>query len=145
MAGVHAHHRGAVRHELVDLGLQLLGQVLQLGSQAGLQALAGPDQLFAERGQLGAAALLAHDQGRLEEGGPLLDQVPAMAIGQVLPVRRAGDLTGGADLVQEVEHHQHRLGLAVPPEAPLGLDLDPDQRPALPEFRPRYMHFSAYQ
>ncbi len=67
-----------------------------------------------------------------------------MPVGEPRPVRRPGDLTGGADLVQEVEHHQHRLGLAVPAEAPQGLDLDPDQRRGLPVRRPQdictFMH-----
>ncbi len=117
-----------MRQELVDLGLQLLRQVVELGLQARAQPLSGPDQLVAERGQGGAPALAAVDQGRVEEGRPLLDQVPGVAVGHVRLIGGAGDLAGGADLPEKIQHHQHRLGLVVLAEAPDRLDLDPDHR-----------------
>ena len=51
MARVHADDRRAVRQELVDLGLQLLREVLELRLEARLKALPGPHQLVAERRQ----------------------------------------------------------------------------------------------
>ena len=47
-----------------------------------------------------------------------------MPIRHARALRRAGDLARSPDLVQEVEHHEHRLIVAM--EAPHGLDLDAD-------------------
>ena len=113
-----------LRQDLVDLDLELLRKILQLRTQPRPQSLARPHQFVAERGEPRAAPLFPLDQGSAEERGPFLDQIPAMPIRHVGALRGAGDLARGADLVQEVEHHEHRLVVAM--EAPHGLDLDAD-------------------
>src|SRR5579863_10214096 len=115
-----------MRQKLADLGLELLGEILQLRPEAGMQPLTRPNQLAAKRRQAGAAALLALDQWRLEEGGPLFDQVPGMAIGHARPGSGVGDFSGHADLVQQIEHDLDGLGMLVAAEAPYRFDLDAD-------------------
>jgi len=49
-----------------------------------------------------------------------------------MPVRhlgassRPGDFAGGANLIEEIQHDQHRLPAVLAPEAPHGLDLNAD-------------------
>ncbi len=45
--------------------------------------LSGPDQFLAEGCQGGALAAMRFHQRHAEEGGPLLDQVPDMPVGQI--------------------------------------------------------------
>src|SRR5580692_11732492 len=126
MAGMDSHQVGGLRENLVDLRLELLREVLQLRAQSRLQPLTCPDQLIAERGELRAAPLLPRHQGGAEERGPFLDQVPAVPVRHLGAAGSPRDLAGGADLIQEVQHHQHRLPAVLAAEAPDGLDLDAD-------------------
>ena len=120
MAGVHADDRRAMREKLVDLRLQLLREVLELRSQPRLEPLPGPYQLAAERGQTRSAALLPFHQWRAEESRPLLDQIPRVPVGNPRPFGGPADFAGHADFVQEIEHDQDGLAIAVSLETPTG-------------------------
>ena len=126
MARVHPDDGGAVRQHLVDLGLEFLSEVLQLGAQAGLQPLARPNEFGTEGSEIGSAPLMPLDQRRCEESGPFLDQIPRMAVGNTGALRGSRDLARSPQLVEEFEQHLDRLGLAVPMKAPNGLDVDAD-------------------
>src|SRR6478672_461275 len=82
VARMHADHGGPLLEERLDLARELLRQILELRSEPGLHALAGPDQPLAERRELRALAALGFDERRSEELRPLLDQVPDMPVGQ---------------------------------------------------------------
>ena len=116
-----------MRQELVDLGFQFLGEVLQLRPEARLQSLAGPDQLAAEGREARPTSLLAFDQRHFEKGGPFFDQIPGVPIGHVRPVRGLADLAGHPDFIEEIQPDQDRLRIGVPPETPYRLDLDANQ------------------
>ena len=124
VARMDSHQVRGLRENFVDLRLELLREVLQLRAQSRLQPLARPDELLAERGELRAAPLLPLHQRGAEERGPFLDQVPAVPVGHLRAVGGPCDLAGGADLIQEIQHHQHRLPAVLPAEAPDGLDVD---------------------
>ena len=68
--------------ERFDFGDEFLREIFELRTKAGLHALAGPDQLFAEGGERRALAAMGLDQRHTEEFGPLLDQIPDMPIGK---------------------------------------------------------------
>ena len=72
-----------LRQYLVDLGLELLREILKLRIEPRVQALAGPHQLLAQGREPRAAPLVPLDQRRAEERRPLFDQVPAMPVGHV--------------------------------------------------------------
>ena len=112
----------------LDLGRKLLREVFQLGAEARLHALPGPHQLLAERGKRRALAALGFDQRYAKKVGPLLDQIPDVAIGEPCIGRGAGELSGLSDLVQDSEHHHDGLGSALLPETPDGFDLDVQHR-----------------
>ena len=116
-----------MRQHLVDLGLEFLGEVLQLWPQPGLQPLGGPNELDTEGSQIRTAPLMPLDQRRCEEGGPLLDQIPRMAVGNAGPLGGSRDLARSPEFVEEVEQHLDRLSLAITMKAPNRLDLDADQ------------------
>ena len=97
VAGMYADDGRTVRQHLIDLGLEFLGEVLQLWAQSGLQPLSGPNELGPEGSEIRAPTPMSLDQRRCEEGGPFLDQVPRMAVGDagtpaarvILPVLRS--------------------------------------------------------
>src|SRR6185437_6834835 len=126
VACVNAHDALALWQYFIELGFELLREVLQLWAQARLEPLPGPDQLLTKLGQARTPPLLPFDQRRAEERGPFLDEIPAMSIRHLRMARGACDFAGGADLVEKVEHHQHGLAIALAAEAPDGLDLDAD-------------------
>jgi hypothetical protein len=106
-------HRGTLREEWLDLGGELLRQIVELRPEPGLHALAGPDQLLAEGAQPRALAAVGLDQRHAEEIRPLLDQIPDMAIGEMGVGGGAGDLAGFPDLAEQAEHHDDALRAAV--------------------------------
>ena len=74
--------------ERLDLGREFLREIFKLRTKPRLHALAGPDQLFAERRQHRALAAMGFDQRHAEEFGPLLDQIPDVPIGELRVLRR---------------------------------------------------------
>jgi hypothetical protein len=78
MARVHHQRWRRLGERLVQRAGELGGEVVELGREARLRALAGPEQALAERGELRAAPLLLGDERRAEELLPLRDQVPRM-------------------------------------------------------------------
>src|SRR5215469_6124991 len=104
MARVYADYRRSRRKELVDLGFQFLGEVLELRSKPRLEPPSRPNELLAQRRQAGADSLFPLDQGRAEEIGPLLDQIPGMPVGEIRPTCRSRDFSCHPDLVQQIEH-----------------------------------------
>jgi hypothetical protein len=83
--------------ERFDLRHKFLRQIFKLRAEARLHALSGPDQLFTECGQRGALATMGFDQGDAEKIGPLLDEIPDVAVGEVGMVRRTGKFPGLSD------------------------------------------------
>ena len=124
MAGVNADHGRALVQERLDLGREFLREIFKLRAETRLHPLAGPDQFFAEGGQRRALAAMGLDQRHAEELRPLLDQIPDMAIGQLGVLRRAGELSGFPDLVENSEHHHGGLRAAFLVKSPDGFDLD---------------------
>src|SRR5690625_3396259 len=126
MARMDPQDRGPRIEHLVHLGLQFLAEVLKQWAQPRLQALARPDQLLAEGGEGGAAALAAFDQWLAEELAPFLDQVPDMAIGHPGACRRGRDFSGRTNFREDVQRHLQRLRIRASPELPHGQDSDLD-------------------
>src|SRR5215469_15717819 len=125
---MYAHDFRPLREHLVELGLELLREVLQLGLQARLQPLSSPHNLLPERRQTCSKALLALNERSTEELSPFLGEVPAVPVGQVRAPRRAGHLAGRADLIQEIQHQQQRLSVRLALEAPDRINLDSKHR-----------------
>jgi hypothetical protein len=50
-----------------------------------------------------------------------------MPVGHVGAHRGAGDLAGGADFVEEIEHDERRLAVVLAPKTPHRLDVDADE------------------
>gem|GEM_PF-5886915 len=71
---------------------------------------------------------MGFDQRHAEEVGPLLNQIPDVAIGQAGMVCRAGELAGFADFVEHAEHNNGGLRAAFLVKAPDGFDLDLQHR-----------------
>src|SRR5580692_3476119 len=124
VAGVNADHGRALMQEGFDLGRKFLRKILQLRAETRLHALTGPYQLLAEGREFRALAALGFDQRDAEKPGPLFEQVPDMPVGQLRFVRRAGDLAGFTDLVEDPEHNHHSPRAALPVKSPDRLDLD---------------------
>ena len=124
MAGMDADDRRTLLQERLDLAGKLLREVFELRAEPGLHALAGPYQPLAEGGQPRALAALGFYQRRAEKCRPLFDQIPDVPVRQVRIARRAGDLSGFADLVQHAQHHDDAVQAAFLAEAPGRLDLD---------------------
>src|SRR5260370_41705984 len=106
----------------LDLRDKLLRQVFQLRTKARLHALAGPDQLFAERRQFCSFAALGFDQGHAEKIGPLLDQIPDVPVRKAGVIGRACEFSGFSDLVEDPEHDDRRLRAALFVKTPDGFD-----------------------
>src|SRR5579862_165303 len=138
VARVNANHRGPLRQDVTEIRLQLLRQILQLRSQARVQALAGPDELLTELRQTGAPSTRSLDERSAEETGPFLDQVPAVPVGNLSALSRARDFAGFPQLTQDLEHHEHRATVVFPTKSPNGLDFNAHGGGA------SYMHGSAY-
>ena len=117
--------------ERFDLRHKFLRQIFKLRAEARLHALSGPDQLFTECGQRGALATMGFDQGDAEKIGPLLDEIPDVAVGEVGMVRRTGKFPGLSDLVQNSEHHHGRMWTALLVKPPDGFDFDIEHRFAI--------------
>src|SRR5258707_6650843 len=62
VACMNADDGWSLMQERLDFRGKLLRQVFQLGTKPRLHALAGPDQLFAECGELGSLAAAGFDQ-----------------------------------------------------------------------------------
>src|SRR5258706_623377 len=114
--------------ERFDFGRKFLRQIFELRAEARLHSLSGPDQLFTECGQRGAPATMGFDQGNAEKIGPLLDEIPYVAIGEVGMVRRAGKFPSLSDLVENSEHHHGGLWTALLVKPPDGFDFDMEHR-----------------
>jgi hypothetical protein len=63
-----------------------------------------------------------------EKIGPLLDEIPDVAIGEVSVVRRTGKFPSLSDLVENSEHHHGRLWTALLVKPPDGFDFDMEHR-----------------
>src|ERR1700704_1075374 len=114
----------ALIQERLDLGRKFLRQILELRAGARLHPLSGPHQFFSECGQHRALAAMGFDQRNAEKLGPLLDQIPDVAIGKLGVGRRTGELSGVPDLVENSEHNHDRLRAALLAKSPDGFDVD---------------------
>jgi len=108
MAGVNTDQVLLLRPTLVDLRLELLREVLQLRPQA-RSTSARPDQLFA-KGVTVSAPLLPLDQRR-EESAISRSDSNQLPVGKPGTGGRRRDFPVGTDVVEKVEHHEHRLFL----------------------------------
>ena len=109
------------------LRFQFLGKVLELWSKPRLEPLARPDELVTERCQGRTASLPAFNQRCSKIAGPLLDQIPRMAIRQAGPGGGMCDFPGDSDPVQKIQHDRVRRQISFAPEAPGRLDFDSDR------------------
>src|SRR5262245_20235246 len=78
---------------VADLEVQLGGDVLELREQVGVAALLRPQQLRAERRELGAAPALLGDERAAEEALPLAEQRPGVAVRKLHLLRSEGELS----------------------------------------------------
>src|SRR5258708_3662198 len=121
-----ADDRGPLMQERFDLRHKFLRQIFKLRAETCLHALSGPHQFFTECGERGAPATMGFDEGSAEKIGPLFDEIPDVAVGEVCMVRRTGKFPGLSDLVQNSEHHHSRMWTALLAKPPDGFDFDFD-------------------
>src|SRR5712672_98185 len=124
VTGVNADYRRAMMQKWLDFGDQLLRQVFQLWTETRLHALSRPHQLFSEGRQFRALAAMGFDQWHPEKIGPLLDEIPDVAVRKLGVLGRAGEFSGFSDLVEDPEHHDRRLRAAFLVKSPDGLDFN---------------------
>ena len=87
--------------DFAELLLDLGGCALQMRRKPRVDAFAQPQQLVAQLGELGAAALLLGDQRLAHSLGPSGDQSPGLAIGHANLLGRLGELAGILDRLQQ--------------------------------------------
>src|SRR5262245_35025617 len=118
MAGMDAKRRNGVARRILQRARHFGGKVLELRLEARLGELARPENFRAERAELGAASALDDDQGRAEERGPFLDQIPRVAVRDAGGARRDGQLAALLDRVEQREQRQVELALVGAAKAP---------------------------
>src|SRR6266446_4326361 len=74
---------GSLMQERFDFGRKFLRQIFKLRAETCLHALSGPHQFFTECCQRCALTAMGFDQRDAEENGPLLDEIPNVAVGEV--------------------------------------------------------------
>src|SRR5260370_40097809 len=104
---------GSLMQERFDLRKKFLRLIFKLRAETCLHALSGPHQFFTECCQRCALTAMGFDQRDAEENGPLLDEIPDVAVGEVGMVRRTGEFPGFSDLVQNSKHHHGRMWIAL--------------------------------
>src|SRR6202165_4191700 len=115
---------GSLMQDRFDLRPKFLRQIFKLRAETCLHALSGPHQFFTECCQRCALTAMGFDQRDTEENGPLLDEIPDVAVGEVGMVRRTGKFPGLSDLIQNSEHHHGRMWTALLVKPPDGFDFD---------------------
>ncbi|MGY4309128.1 hypothetical protein ACVIJ6_006371 [Bradyrhizobium sp. USDA 4369] len=128
MTGVNADQRRMWLQERLDLGDELLREIVELRTKPRMHALARPHQLVSECGQSRSLAALGFHQRHAEECRPLLDQIPDMPIGELGIVGCARDLARPPDLAEHAEHHDDAVRVIILGEAPDRFDRDPQHQ-----------------
>ena len=91
--------------------------------------------------RLRAAPLPAAPRAAHRKTPTILDQIPAVPVGQPGATCGPCDFPGGANFVQEIQHHAHGVGVVVAAKVPYRIDIDADHRLT---FSPRDMTLHAY-
>jgi hypothetical protein len=81
---------------------------------------------------------MSFDQRDAKKHGPLLDEIPDVAVRQVGAVSRTGEFTGRSDLVENSKHDHRRLLTFLLSESPDGLNFDIQHR------RPKFVKTISY-
>lgn len=128
VAGMHAYRRRLTRDRLVQRVREFGREVVELGGEARLRTLAGPEQFGPERAQLGAATPRHAHERSAEERRPVLDEVPCVPVGDSGAARRNRQLAVLLERFEKREQRQIELARALRVEAPHGPDVDADGR-----------------
>ena len=124
VAGVQPQHRVLAGQQLLQLGVELRGQTVELGAQPRLYPLLGPQQLFTQNRQPGALPFAHLHQGQAKEIGGAVKQVPGVAVGNTRGLGGLGELAGVMDAIEQAENHRLEQFPLIGVEHPGGGDME---------------------
>ena len=125
---VHAQHRLDHRKRALDFRFDFGRETVEQRRQARGDALVGPGESLAERGQLGAASALARDERMAERAFAVAEQAPRIAVGQARHAAGRRQRAGLLDADEERSQARNQRRSVLPAQLPMGIDRDFEHR-----------------